>query len=159
MITGYLFAVVLAALLLILLFSLLRTRRIREKYVGVWIVVAAAVLIMAIFPGVAFWLTDLVGVRTPVNLLFAVGSAVLLAVCIQLSSEVSALEDETRTIAEELALLRLELRTQPAPGTAPGSPAPATAPTPVRGESDPAGPGHGTSGSDAPGSETTPPTT
>lgn len=129
MITGYLFAVVLAALLLALLFVLLRTRRIREKYVGVWIVVAVAVLVMAVFPSVAFWLTDLVGVQTPVNLLFAVGSAVLLAVCIQLSSEVSSLEDETRTIAEELALLRLEMRTRSTrEATAQGTPPPATGP-------------------------------
>jgi hypothetical protein len=43
---------------------------------------------------------------------------VLLAVCIQLSTEVSALEEETRTIAEELALLRLEVRSMAATDTA-----------------------------------------
>ena len=33
----------------------------------------------------------------------------LLLVCIQLSTEVSNLEEETRTLAEEIALLRLDL--------------------------------------------------
>jgi hypothetical protein len=37
-------------------------------------------------------------------------AAVLFAVCMQLSTEVSAVEEETRTIAEELALLRLEVQ-------------------------------------------------
>jgi len=110
MITGYAFAVSLCVLVVGLLFALLRTRRIREKYAGIWIVVSVGVLVLAVFPRFAFWLAKLAGVSTPVNLLFAVSIAVLLTVCIQLSIETSALEEETRTIAEELALLRLEVR-------------------------------------------------
>ena len=110
MITGYALALVLCALLVGLLFVLLRTRRIREKYAGVWIVVSLGVLVLAIFPKLAFWLAGVAHVYTPANLLFAVSIAVLLVVCIQLSTEVSALEEETRTVAEELALLRMEVR-------------------------------------------------
>lgn len=126
--SGYVFAIALCVLLVVLIFLLLRTRKVREKYVGIWLALAVAVVVMAVFPGLAFWLSDLVGVETPVNLLFATGFAVVLAVCIQLSSEVSALEEETRTIAEELALLRLEVES--ARGGAPTAPAPpAPAPT------------------------------
>jgi hypothetical protein len=110
MITGYAFAVVLCALILLLVFVLLRKRRLREKYAGIWIVVSLGVASMAIFPRFAFWLAGVARVTTPVNLLFALAAAVLLAVCIQLSTEVSTLEEETRTIAEELALLRLEVQ-------------------------------------------------
>lgn len=128
--SGYLFAIVLSVLLVGLIFVLLRTRKVREKYVGIWLVLALAIVLVAVFPGLAFWLADLVGVVTPVNLLFAVGFAVLLAVCIQLSTEVSALEEETRTIAEELALLRLDVErggrlatsTEPSPGAEPPAP-------------------------------------
>jgi hypothetical protein len=108
MITGYAFAVTLCVLLLVLVFMLLRKRRIREKYAGIWIVVCVGVAILAIFPRFSFWLARVVRVEAPANLLFALAVAVLLAVCIQLSTEVSALEEETRTIAEELALLKLE---------------------------------------------------
>jgi len=108
--SGYVFAIVLCAVVVALLLQLLRTRRIREKYAGIWITVSLAVIVMAVFPQLAFWLARLVGVETPVNLLFAVAFVVLLAVCIQLSSEVSNLEEETRTLAEEIALLRLEVR-------------------------------------------------
>ncbi|WP_421740930.1 DUF2304 domain-containing protein [Cellulomonas sp.] len=129
--SGYLFAIVLSVLLVGLIFVLLRTRKVREKYVGIWLVLALAIVAVAVFPGLAFWLADLVGVVTPVNLLFAVGFAVLLAVCIQLSTEVSALEEETRTIAEELALLRLDVErasgylaasAEPSPGAEPPGP-------------------------------------
>jgi hypothetical protein len=114
-VSGYVFAVALSVIVLALLFHLLRTRRIREKYAGIWISVAVAVIVVAVFPRLAFWLAELVGVETPVNLLFAVAFVVLLVVCIQLSSEVSRLEEETRTIAEEVALLRIEVRDRTAP--------------------------------------------
>lgn len=120
MMTGYAFAVALCVLLIVLLLLLLRMRRIREKYAAIWLIVAFCVVIVAIFPDLAGWLADLVGVQTPVNLLFAVAFAVLLAVCIQLSAELSALEEETRTVVEELALLRLEVRGTRASSSRPG---------------------------------------
>lgn len=108
--SGYMFAIGMCVLVVGLLFHLLRTRRIREKYAGIWIALAAAVVLVGIFPQIAFWISALVGVKTPINLLFATAFVVLLSVCIQLSSEVSNLEEETRTLAEEIALLRLEVR-------------------------------------------------
>lgn len=115
--SGYAFAIGLCAVVVTLLFFLLRTRRIREKYAGVWIALTLAVVLLGVFPGVAIWVSDLVGVETPVNLLFALAFVVLLALCIQLSAEVSNLEEETRTLAEEIALLRLDLTsiTSPTP--------------------------------------------
>jgi hypothetical protein len=50
-----------------------------------------------------------VGVRTPSNLLFFLAALVLLGVCLHLSWEVSRLEDETRRLAEEHAVLRLQV--------------------------------------------------
>ncbi|WP_158372262.1 DUF2304 domain-containing protein [Cellulosimicrobium cellulans] len=103
-------SIVVCLALVLSLLHLLRTRRIREKYAAVWIVLTLAVVVIGVFPGLAFWLSDLVGVQTPANLLFALASLVLLAVCIQLSTEISTLEEESRTLAEEVALLRLEMR-------------------------------------------------
>ena len=103
--TGYPFALALTALVVIFVLLLLRTRRLREKYAAIWLVLAVMVVVLAVFPDLALWVAEKVGVETPVNLLFSSAIVVLLAVCIQLSSEVSALEEETRTVAEELALL------------------------------------------------------
>lgn len=108
--SGYLFAVALGLAILALVVQLLRTRRIREKYAAIWIVVALGICLLAVFPHLAFRLADLVGVKTPVNLLFAVAALVLLAVCLQLSGETSTLEEKTRSLAEEVALLRLAVR-------------------------------------------------
>ena len=103
--SGYVFAVVLSVITLIFIVELLRTRRLREKYAGLWLVVLLAIIVLALFPGLSFRLAKAVGVQAPSNLLFAASTLVLLLVAIQLSTEVSRLEEETRTIAERTALL------------------------------------------------------
>lgn len=107
--SGYVFAVALTVIVLALLFFLMRRRRIREKYAAIWVALAVAVVVLGLFPHLAVWLAARVGVETPVNLVFALAFVVLLLVCIQLSVEVSNLEEETRTLAEELALLRYDV--------------------------------------------------
>ena len=115
--SGYAFAIALCVVVVGLLYFLLRTRRIQEKYAGIWIFLAIAVVIFGAFPKLVFRLAALFGVGLPANLLFALAIVTLLAVSIQLSSELSSLEEESRTLAEEIALLRLELRTPPRPAS------------------------------------------
>ena len=45
----------------------------------------------------------------PANLLFFLASMVLMVLTLQHSHELGRLEDKTRTLAEELALLRMDL--------------------------------------------------
>ena len=107
--SGYPFAVGVCVALVVFLVVLLRTRRLREKYAITWIVVGVGVIVFAAFPDAVTALTHLVGVETPSNLLFAIALMVLLVVCIQLSAEITSLEEETRTLAEEVALLRFDV--------------------------------------------------
>ncbi|WP_309134368.1 DUF2304 domain-containing protein [Cellulomonas sp.] len=123
MTSGYVFALVGALLVLVFMLELLRRRRLREKYAALWIVVALVVLVAAVFPPVTEWVADLVGVTTPVNLVFFLGLLVLLTVCVQLSAEISELEHETQTLAEESALLRARVeRLESRAGVAPAAP-------------------------------------
>jgi hypothetical protein len=103
---GYVFALVGALLTLGFMFELLRRRRLREKYAALWISVAIVVLVAVGFPGLLFRLADLVGISVPLNLVYFLSLLVLLVVCVQLSAEISSLEHEVQTLAEESALLR-----------------------------------------------------
>lgn len=107
--SGYVFAVVGALVTLAFMIEMLRRRRLREKYAALWITVAVLVLVTVAFPHVLERLATLVGVSVPVNLVFFVALLLLLVVCVQLSAEVSTLERETQTLAEEAALLRNRL--------------------------------------------------
>jgi len=123
---GYLFALVGALVTLAFMFELLRRRRLREKYAALWISLAIVVIVAGAFPRLLYWLAALAGISTPLNLVFFLALLVLLVVCVQLSAEISSLEHEAQTLAEECALLRnrierLETRTgveSPAPPVA-----------------------------------------
>ncbi len=107
--SGYAFAITASLCLVVLVVVLLRSRRVREKYAVIWIAVGTVVAVLAAFPTIVLALTRLAGIQAPINLLFSAALIVLLLVCIQLSVEVSVLEEETRTLAEEVALLRLDV--------------------------------------------------
>lgn len=98
-----------ASVTLAVLFELLRRRRLREKYALIWFLVALGAVLVAVFPEILYAVSDLLGVQVASNLLFFLASMLLLLVSIQFSYEIGRLEDRTRTLAEEVALLRLQL--------------------------------------------------
>jgi hypothetical protein len=105
----YLLGVVGAAAVLLLVFELLRRRHLRGKYAVLWLVLSLVMMTFALAPGLLTWLAELVGVQIPANLLFFGSILVLLAVSMQLSYESGRLEEETRTLAEEVGILRYEV--------------------------------------------------
>jgi hypothetical protein len=102
-----------SGLILVILFEMMRRHRLREKYAMIWALVALAILVLAVFPGVLTAATELLGLQVPANLLFFGASIVILLLTLQHSSELGRLEERTRTLAEEVALLRLELERRP----------------------------------------------
>lgn len=104
-----LFSVVVALAALVLVFELLRRRRLREKYAVIWVVIAIVTLVVAVFPGLLSQFADLVGIATPSNLLFFVSLITLFAVSLQLSREVGLLEEQSRRLAEEIGTLKLKV--------------------------------------------------
>lgn len=103
------FLVIAAAVAVLLSITvLLRRRKLREKYTFLWLVVGIVVLLLAVFPAILRWASDLAGVQVPSNLLFAVAIVFLAGVCLHLSLEVTAAEDESRILAEELSILRAQ---------------------------------------------------
>lgn len=88
---------------------MLITRRLREKYAVMWILIALALLALGIFPALLLWATELFGVQVPANMLFAVAIVLLLGVALHLSWELSQAEDEIRRTAEEAAISGAEI--------------------------------------------------
>lgn len=88
--------------------ELVRRRVLRVKYAGLWLVVGVGIAVLAVFPSLLDRVADVLDVADPPNLLFFVAILVLLAVIVQLSLELSRVEEHVRTLAEEIALLRLD---------------------------------------------------
>ena len=64
------------------------------------------------FPALLVNASEALGLQVPTNLLFFIASLVLLILTLQHSYELGRLEEQTRTLAEEVALLRLALEEQ-----------------------------------------------
>jgi len=102
-------SIVIACLVLFVVIEMMRRRKLREKYAGVWLIVAIGVVVLAAIPSAAQFLAQLTGVETPSNFVFLLAGVVLALVSLHLSTEVGHLEEEVRTSVEEIALLRCEL--------------------------------------------------
>lgn len=98
----------LAIVMLVVVVAMLLTRRLREKYAALWIVISLAILVLGIFPQLLQAMTSLFGVVLPANLLFALAILLLLGVALHLSWELSQAEEEIRRTAEEIAILRAD---------------------------------------------------
>ncbi len=105
-------AIVAGIALMLVIIELLRRGRLREKYAAIWLVVATTILVLSIFPSILVWMAETLGFGIPSNLVFFAGGIVLLFVGLQLSLEVGHLEDESQRLAEEVALLRTQLKQQ-----------------------------------------------
>jgi hypothetical protein len=96
--------------LLVIIFELVRRRQLREKYALLWATVGVVVVPLALFPRVLDAVSRAVGIANGASLVLFLGLVFLLVLCVHLSWEVSRLEEETRTLAEDIALLRTEIR-------------------------------------------------
>lgn len=99
------FFLILSVLIFVMVFAQVRNQKMKEKYAALWLVISAIIIVVALFPRLLFSLAELTGVVVPVNLLFLLAITMLIGVCLHLTLEVSKLADETRALAEEVAIL------------------------------------------------------
>lgn len=105
----YLIGVAAAVAITAVVVELLRRGILRERFAALWLAVCAVLVMLALFPAVLEHAAAALGFQVPANLLFLVSIVFLLLVCVQLSHEVSRVEARTRRLAEDLALLAVEV--------------------------------------------------
>lgn len=98
----FIFALVMVTIVL----ELVRRKVFREKYAALWLIIGASALVLAGWPDLLATVSKIFGIQVASNLLFALCIILLLGVCLHLSWELSVVEDENRTLAEEVAILR-----------------------------------------------------
>jgi hypothetical protein len=106
---GHVFIAVVTIAALVFILRLVRRRQLAGKYAMLWTAVAFLLGVLAIWPGLLKSLSEFVGVYYPPALFLLVTTGFLFLIVIQFSWELSRNEDRTRTLAEEIALLRAEL--------------------------------------------------
>lgn len=100
-----------AAALLLTILELVRRRRLLERYALLWLLAGVTLLGLAIWRGALEELAELVGIASPPNALFFVAFGFVLVLLLHFSVAVSRLTDQSKILAQRVALL--EERTGP----------------------------------------------
>ncbi len=103
-------AIIGAGLLLLIVLEMVRQRRLMERYSLLWLFCAGVLLVLAIFSGLLEWFATTIGIATPSNALFLVAFGFVILVLLHFSVTISRLSDETKVLAQKLALTEQRLR-------------------------------------------------
>ena len=101
-------AVAIAAIVLVYV----RKWRLREEYSLLWLLLAAAMVLLASFEGIMEWAAARLGVLYPPSIMFFVAIGFVVVMLFHYSLEISRLSDQSRRLAQELSLLRSRLETE-----------------------------------------------
>lgn len=107
---AHVLGIVVPAIVILVVIDLLRRNKLRERHAIWWMVFGVLALIGGVFPPLVEKLAHWAGVELPINLVFFVAISVAFLVFLQHSAELTRLEAKTRTLAEKVALLEMELR-------------------------------------------------
>jgi hypothetical protein len=102
----YVIVVIGALFALAMILRRVRHRRLRAKYALLWMCFGVGLFLLAIIPQALDRLASLAGVAYPPALLLVLGLGFFAVLCLHLSTELSRLEERTRVLAEETAMIR-----------------------------------------------------
>ena len=99
-------ATIASVVLLLVVFELIRSRRLRERYALLWLATGLVLVALSLWRGGLNTIARWVGVSSyPPAILFAVGLLFVILVLLHYSTVISRLSDQNTTLAQRLALL------------------------------------------------------
>src|SRR5437016_12243132 len=100
-----------SVVLLVIVFELIRSRRLREQYALLWLLTGVVLLVLSIWRGGLNTIAGWFGIHSyPPAILFAVGALFVLLVLLHYSTVISKLADQNTILAQRLALLEQQQR-------------------------------------------------
>ena len=99
-----------AGALLLVVLELVRRRKLLERYALLWLFSAVVLLGLALWSSALERIADLVGIASPPNALFFLGFTSILVLLLHFSAAVSRLADQSKMLAQRLALMEERLR-------------------------------------------------
>jgi hypothetical protein len=99
-----------SVLLLVIVLEMVRRRRLMERYALLWLLSAIVLLGLAAWRNGLVHISKAIGIIYPPNALFFVAFAFVLLLLLHFSAAVSRLSDQTKVLAQRLALLEERVR-------------------------------------------------
>jgi hypothetical protein len=103
-------ALILSVVLVVLIIELVRRRKLREEYSWLWLSLSVMMFILALWPDLLDFITDLIGAVLSTSTLFFFALVFLILINIQFSVEISSLRNQVKNLAQQLAILDDEVK-------------------------------------------------
>jgi hypothetical protein len=103
-------AVLVSAVLLLAILELVRRRRLLERYAILWLLSATVLLALAAWKGLLLKVASAVGIYYAPSALFVVAFGFILVLLLHFSVAVSRLAEQSKVLAQRLALLEARNR-------------------------------------------------
>ena len=96
--------IVFSFLSIIYIIRKIRKAKLRIDVSIFWLVFAALLIVLSIFPGIAEWLANVLGIISPANLIYLFMIFILLLYAFSMTLKMSELENKINELTEEIAI-------------------------------------------------------
>lgn len=104
------FSTIVSVVILVSVVELIRRNRLKEKYSILWLVSSLVMLCFSVSRDFLHYVSFTIGIKYPPSLIFLLGFLFLIVINIHFSSVISELADSNKTLSQEIALLKHELK-------------------------------------------------
>jgi len=104
------FSLIISLLLAVVIFQLIRKKKLKEQYSLLWFLTVAVMLVLSLWEGLLFRVSSLMGIAVPSNALFLLALLFMFVMSLHYSLLVSRLTDQSKMLAQRIAILDHDLR-------------------------------------------------
>ncbi len=105
-------AILLSVGLIILIFELVRRRKLREEYSWLWMLTGAVVFVLAIWHNLLLSISRLLGIALPSSTIFLFGGFFLILINLYFSVKISTLVSQVKELTQKQAILESHINEQ-----------------------------------------------
>lgn len=98
-------AILLSVGLIILIFELVRRRKLREEYSWLWMLTGVVIFVLVIWHDLLLFVTRLLGIALPASTIFLFGVFFLILINLYFSVKISTLSAQIKELAQRQAIL------------------------------------------------------
>jgi len=102
------FALTVGIIIFLFILQLVYRRKLREEYSWLWLLTGLGIIILAVWYDLLVLVTGIIGAVMPTTTLFIFGLIFLMMITLHYSIKISALTDQVRKLAQEVAILKAE---------------------------------------------------
>lgn len=100
---------IIVVLALCVIINMIRKKKLELRYALAWMIVGVGILVLDCFPQLITWLAHILGIASPINMLFFLGFCFSLMIIFVLTVAVSRSSIRIKQLAQEIALYEEEM--------------------------------------------------